>query len=205
MLRDAQKLPCERARVCTAVRSPEVLNGSRKYTGASALRGLTYSGGRPILSQTLSHAKEHPQRSLPSNVALLSDTIMAPKRQSSRYQLGIQHSSVGESAASRWKRLAPAWYNAGQDEEVQAEPTEVTTAPAQRGSRKFLKPSAADTQQTITRYDEPTVRHARHGTTTDAVASLKAKGVAVLVDDLYKDRYSAAATLSNASLLKTWR
>ena len=127
---------------------------------------------------------------------------MAPKRQSRRHQLGIQHSSVGESAASRWKRLAPDWYNAGRDD-APTESAPAVPAPSQRGSRKILKPSAAD--NTITRYDEPFVRHARRGPTADAVASLEAKGVTALVADLIQDRYSLAATLSNASLLKTWR
>ena len=50
----------------------------------------------------------------------------------------------------------------------------------------------------------PVIRYSRRGTTIEAMASLEAKGIPVLVHELIRDRYSSGANLSNQSLLRTW-
>ena len=116
----------------------------------------------------------------------------------------MQHSSVTESTAARWKRLRPDLYWEQEADAVSTPAPDVAAVPT-RGTRARPHPSAADHPFAQPRLDEPLVRHLRRGSTTDALASLEAKGVTVLVDVLYQDRYSKSATASNASLLKTWQ
>ena len=74
-----------------------------------------------------------------------------------------------------------------------------------RGSRDLARPDAADLTTFVPqRFDEKTVRHSRRGTTVEAMAALESQGIKVLVGELVRDRYSAGANLSNASLLRTW-
>ena len=76
----------------------------------------------------------------------------------------------------------------------------------QRGARtRPHQPAADHSAYTHPRCDEPVVRHVRRGATTDALASLKAKGGTAIVVVLFQVRYSNSAAASNASLFKTWQ
>ena len=130
------------------------------------------------------------------------------KRQHWWHEHADQHyTSVRESAASRWKRLAPSWC---QDESTPADITATSPAASTiqqptRGSRSKAQASAAGASSyALQRPDEKIVRHVRRGTAIEAMAALETKGVKALVAALVKDRYSAGATLSNASLVRTW-
>ena len=116
--------------------------------------------------------------------------------------LRIQHSSVTESTDARWRRLRPDLYW-----EPEAEAVATHIPKVARGTRARPSHSAADSHPPFAqrRLDEPVVRNLRRGTTADALIALEAKGVTALVDVLYQDRYSASATASNASLLRTWQ
>ena len=82
-------------------------------------------------------------------------------------------------------------------------PAPVTGIAPHWGNRARPRTAAAD--PVAARYDEPTVRHVRRGTTIAALAALGAMGATALVDALHEDRYPKMATLSNLSLLKTWK
>ena len=108
----------------------------------------------------------------------LAHFIVVSKRLSRN--LPVQHSSVTEPTESRWKRLRPDWYEGYESDWVWLAHAEASTDVAQRGSRS--RPITAAADQTIATCDDPTVRHLRRGTTTDALAALGERGATALVD-----------------------
>ena len=85
------------------------------------------------------------------------------------------YASVRESSASRWKRLAPSWC---QDAITHAQVPAVdmaaeTIQPNARGCRSKVQASVSGTAAyALQRPDEKIVRHARRGTTVEAMTAL---------------------------------
>ena len=117
-----------------------------------------------------------------------------------------QYSSSRESAAARWLRLAPSRCQSTPVVPAMANPLTTTSVQQARGGRAIaLQPSGGLVTTFTPRHDVPTVRYSRRGTTAEALHSLRSNGAKTLVAALVKDRYSTGATLSNLSLLRTWR